>query len=303
MPSLAFGTGGRFGRLRDTEASKLVSYAIQKGIRCFDTGFEYGKRKSQPNLINTLHKYIHPNSPIKEAIIFSTKFRPCKDLDQLNQWCDSTLQQLKYRDYIDVVFVWGPSLDDLKRQELWERLEQIRNSGKIRSIGINTHDLTLMKYISNNSNCFPIDHMMVDYNILQQNRNPVISEMSSKNWKVWAGTVLCQGFLVQSLPELIMRTRSISYTARSILNKPTRAYLRPAQKARNYLKKHYPETAETIPLEFVCTDHNVSYVPIGMMSKKSIDKNIAISSTSTRSNQTCEAARWALTETQIDEKA
>ena len=160
-----------------------------------------------------------------------------------------------------------------------------------------------MKYISNNSNHFPIDHMMIDYNILQQNRNPIISEMSSKNWKVWAGTVLCQGFLVQSLPELIMRTRSISYTARSILNKPTRAYLKPAQKARNYLKKHYPEMAETIPLEFVCTDQNVSYVPIGMMSKKSIDKNIAISSTSTRSNQTCEAARWALTETQIDEKA
>ncbi len=56
MPDLVFGTGGRFGRLPKTLASRLVFSAIDNGIRYFDTGYEYCSRRSQSLLFNILAK-------------------------------------------------------------------------------------------------------------------------------------------------------------------------------------------------------------------------------------------------------
>ena len=46
LSKLSFGTGGRFGRLTNTEAFDLVAYAYKKGITVFDTGIEYSKGRS-----------------------------------------------------------------------------------------------------------------------------------------------------------------------------------------------------------------------------------------------------------------
>ena len=53
---LEFGTGSRFGRLNFIHAKNIIDYALKLGINRFDTGYTYGKFKSQPLLGRCLKK-------------------------------------------------------------------------------------------------------------------------------------------------------------------------------------------------------------------------------------------------------
>ena len=67
---LEFGTGSRFGRFPYKKAQDLVNYALEKGITRFDTGFNYGKYKSQPLLAKCLRYSIKKK---RSEISISTK--------------------------------------------------------------------------------------------------------------------------------------------------------------------------------------------------------------------------------------
>ena len=70
---LIFGTGGRFGRFNYKKSKKIIDFAINKGIRRFDTGFTYCNYKSQPLLAKCLRPYLKKD---REKIEISTKCPP-----------------------------------------------------------------------------------------------------------------------------------------------------------------------------------------------------------------------------------
>lgn len=272
---LVFGTGGRFGRLSPSLAQRLIDTAVQNGINSFDTGLFYCRGKSQKLLFSSLHKHLK-HSP--SSISISTKFPPNPSFDVMDSWLTDSISQLFVRDYIDTLFVWGPSLKDVYSVELVSNLKLLLSSGRVRSIGVNTHSLEVMRALPDSPLASICDSVMIDLNILQQDRIPLLSTFASAGIEVWAGTALCQGFLFQSLLEMFLRTRSISYLARALFNTPTKTLLAKASKVRPLLQREFPDCYKSIPLSFVLAQDFVAKVTIGMLSRKSMESNIEIES-------------------------
>ena len=123
-----------------------------------------------------------------------------------------------------------------------------------------------------------IDCVMIDFNLLQQDRIPLLSLFAHAGISVWAGTALSQGFLFQSLVQMIFRTRSLSYLARALFNRSTRELRLKASKVRPALAQQYPDHFKSIPLSYVLSRGDVCRVPVGMLSRSSIQKNVLIES-------------------------
>jgi len=174
------------------------------------------------------------------------------------------------------LFLWGPSIADLSSALLFDELASLRQNGLINSIGVNSHDLGCLEYITENISSLPIDHIMLDFNLLRQDRLPIMSKLSSHGVKIWAGTALCQGFLIKSLLELILRTRSLSYLARAVLQPETQILLAKSKNMRNFLRAKYPQICRSIPLQYVLQCEFVDFIPIGMLSSSSISRNVKV---------------------------
>ena len=269
------GTGGRFGRLSPSLAQRLVDTAVELGITSFDTGLFYCSGKSQKLLFSALRKYVE-RTP--SCFQISTKFPPNPSFNTMDYWLSNTIEQLSVRDYIDTLFVWGPSLHDIYSSELVSSLDLLLSSGRVHSIGVNTHSTEVMEALPDSLLGSISTSVMIDLNILQQDRIPLLSAFANVGIEVWAGTALCQGFLFQSLFGIFLRTRSLSYLARALFNNPTKILLSRASKIRPLLRREYPVLYKSIPLSYVLTQDYVAKVPVGMLSRKSMEQNIRIES-------------------------
>jgi aryl-alcohol dehydrogenase-like predicted oxidoreductase len=275
---LVFGTGGRFGRLSPVLAQHLVDFAISSGISYFDTGYFYSGKRSQRLLFSSLSTHLC-NSSVPLHI--STKLPPTLDTELFSKWVGETISNLHGRDYIDTLFIWGPDLSFIDNYEFCSYLECLISSGRIKSLGVNTHDLRVMEKLPNSFLGNLSQSVMIDFNLLQQDRLTVIKRFYDSQIRVWAGTSLCQGFLLQSLLELFYRTRSFSYLARALLNPSTRQLRAMASLARPYLQHYFPDHVNSIPLSYVLSTPGVSHIPIGMLSRNSISANLSIESSPT----------------------
>lgn len=296
MPSLVFGTGGRFGRLSKPLASKLVSCAIDHGIRYFDTGYEYSSRRSQPLLFKILDQH---STFLAGSNEISTKFSAPQFPGQLTAFVDNSLSQLSRRDYLDTAFLWGPTLSDLATGFLYEEMLALKVAGKVRSWGINTHSSTVMSGVLGRVCESLFDHVMLDYNLCQQDRAPFIKSFHDQNVSVWAGTALCQGFLSQSLLRMILRTRSSSYLLRAICQPSTRRFLAPARLLRHQIKALSGKNASNLPLAFVAANPYVSRIPIGMLSTSSIQANVGVIHAPLDESVIHAVSKWALAHCQV----
>jgi aryl-alcohol dehydrogenase-like predicted oxidoreductase len=270
MSKLVFGTGGRFGRLSPRLAQNLVDHAIKQGITTFDTGFHYSGGKSQQLLFRCLRNHLVSGGNL---IKVSTKIRVSTP-GLMSSWIDLCISQLGLRGYVDFLFLWGPTTDELAKPELSDFLASLLRSGKVKSLGINTHETKVIEYICDGNLPFEISHLMLDYNMVQFSRDPLIAKLDSMGIRVWAGTALCQGFLCTSLLQIFLRTRSISYLVRALCNRPTVKIRASANCARRILRAEYPFWAANLPLAYNLQDERIYRVPVGMLSVSTINKNV-----------------------------
>ena len=269
VSKLVFGTGGRFGRLSIYECQALVSFAYQNNIFSFDTGFSYSRGKSQSKLLQSLFSL----EVRRSSFTFSTKIAIPTDSSSLYDRVSDLVLRNPSLNYVDTLFLWGPdSLSSLSEPVVSDLL-RLKNDGLVKAIGVNTHNFALMNQLLVHS-MHILDALMIDYNLLQLNRNDLVHYFHSHNTKhLWEGTALCQGFLVSDFFSLVLRSRSFSYLLRGFLNSPTRRYRQSAKLLRRYIFKNYPGNL-SLPLSFVLQNSCISYVPLGMLSKSSITSNL-----------------------------
>ena len=290
---LEFGTGSRFGRLNFVSAKKIIDHALNLGINRFDTGFTYGNFKSQPLLGKCLNG-VMLNS--RESISLSTK-GPAKSEDYIENCIKESIDTLSCK-YIDNFHLWGPSLNDLENKNVLKKLKSLKQKGLIKKISVNTHELNIIKKIS--SGYFEeIEGIMIDYNLLQQDRKKYLIKIKKNNLTIFAGTVLCQGQLIESISRTYFRTFSPFYLGRSLVKKHNKRFFYPAQKLRKYIKANYKDSYQKIPLSFVYNEEFVDYIPIGMLSFSSLDKNIEIINNPIDKKITNKIALWARKNCQI----
>ena len=284
---LEFGTGSRFGRLNFIHAKNIIDYALKLGINRFDTGYTYGKFRSQPLLGRCLKKEIIFS---RESISLSTK---CSAIsEEYIEYCiNKSIESLDCK-FIDNFHLWGPSLKQLENKNILKKLKFLKQKGLINKISVNTHELNIIKKIS--AGYFEeVEGIMVDYNLLQQDRKKYLRKIKKNNLTVFAGTVLCQGLLIESIFKTYFRTLSPFYLGRTILQKDKRRFILPAKKLRKYIKTNYKDSFKKIPLSFICNEECVDYIPMGMLSYSSLNQNTDIIKNPIEKKITSEISKWA----------
>ena len=86
---------------------------------------------------------------------------------------------------------------------------------------------------------------------------------------------------------------------RSLFKKKSNRYLSASKIFRRYGKKNFPNEFTSIPLSFVLNDPFVKTVPIGMLSKSSIEKNIKIATKPLNTKITDFIGEWCKDNCQI----
>ena len=195
--------------------------------------------------------------------------------------------------FLDHFFLHGPTQEDLNSPELINKLIFLKEKGLIKNIGINTHDIDVMRFI-NKSLSKDIDSVLIDYNLIQNDREDVINEFYSNRILVKVGTALCQGLLINSPTEIVKRSLSAFYAARLIFSKNTSKFIMPARNIRKYIRENHWDQRNEIPLSFVLNNKNVFKIPIGMLSRESIIKNLQIDKNPISEDITNSVLNWIL---------
>ncbi|EDV27198.1 uncharacterized protein TRIADDRAFT_22637, partial [Trichoplax adhaerens] len=145
-----------YSRISDNDGIELVEYAIKQGINFIDTAPWYGYGRSESLLGKVL-----PNIP-RDAYYIATKvgrYEPSTDrmfdfsAKKIFASVDNSLRTMKL-DYLDILQVhdleFAPSVDQIINETL-PALKMIKDSGKVRYIGITGYPLNILKNVAENA--------------------------------------------------------------------------------------------------------------------------------------------------------
>ncbi len=151
----------------DEEAGKeLVRSAIQNGANFIDTAYIYGLGRSE-ELIGEVMKEFN-----REEVVIATKAAHKKQGDQiiydntpafLKKSVDDSLKRLQ-TDYIDLFYIHFPD-ENTPKDEAVQALAELKEEGKIRSIGVSNFSLTQLKEANKTGH---VDVFQGEYNLLNR---------------------------------------------------------------------------------------------------------------------------------------
>jgi aryl-alcohol dehydrogenase-like predicted oxidoreductase len=163
--------GGEWDQVTDEIAENIINIAIDKGINFFDIAPVYGFGHSEEVLGNAIKKNGKRNEIIiasKAGLIWNDKREITNDLskESLLKEIDESLTRLQ-TDYIDIYQMHWPD-PKVSLEETAEALKVIKDSGKIRYIGLTNFSIEDVKKMMT---MIDIDCQQGLYNMLE--RNPV----------------------------------------------------------------------------------------------------------------------------------
>ena len=238
---VGLGCSGFWGHRRfpEQEAARVVAHALERGVNLLDTGHNYAGFHAEPRLGRILRPLLG-RFP-RHSLVISSKggtltgqagvsgaeqrdFSPAA----ITASCEASLRNLGL-DYLDIYQLHGIGAGEIS-DDLVHALQQLRQRGLVRSVGINTHTAATLAWMVAHPDTF--DVVLLDYNVLQQDREPLIDALHAAGIGVLAGTVLAQGHLLP--PRLrLPRLADGWYLARAWLKPSSRQLMRSARRMRH----------------------------------------------------------------------
>ncbi|AQQ52386.1 aldo/keto reductase [Planococcus lenghuensis] len=168
VSELSFGTwaiGGSWGTTDDRESLKALDVAMDNGVNFFDTADVYGEGHSE-ELLAKATKGKH------DEIHIATKFARAGDindpaaysLENVTKYCEASLRRLE-RESIDLFQIHCPPLEILKRGEVFEALDRLKEQGKIRYYGVSVETVEEGLFSMEQPN---VSALQVIFNIFRQ---------------------------------------------------------------------------------------------------------------------------------------
>ena len=127
-----------WGRTSDEESLSAIRRARELGVTLFDTADSYGFGRSESLLGIVLSRYRHEVViTTKVGVVRTASGALMKDFsrEHIFHAVDGSLKRLR-TDYIDLYQMHNPTLDDLRREEIQDAMEQLQDAGKIRFWGV-----------------------------------------------------------------------------------------------------------------------------------------------------------------------
>ena len=134
----ASGTPFGWGRTNDDESLAAIRRARELGVNFFDTADSYGFGRSESLLGIVLSRQ-------RQGVVIATKVGVVRDAEgrlrkdfsrgHILHAVDGSLKRLR-TDYIDLLQLHNPTLDELRRDDLHEAMDRLQEVGKIRFWGV-----------------------------------------------------------------------------------------------------------------------------------------------------------------------
>lgn len=219
VSEIGLGCASYWGKERfdESQAINIVNVAIDKGVNLFDTGHSYSDGNAEIRLGKALK-----NISNKSDLVISSKAgtridkngKLYKDFSPkwVRESCELSLKRLGL-ETLPLLHLHGCSLLELN-DELIEELLRLKSDGLVRAIGVNTFDTTVLEKVLN-LNIF--DSVMLDYNILCREREPLIEKFYSKGIGVLAGASLADS-LYSNRVFKVKGIKDLWYLARALKN-------------------------------------------------------------------------------------
>lgn len=239
--------------IEDAEARRVLNAVLDSGINLIDTSYDYGRSEE------LIGRFLgHRRQEFVLATKCGCKVADCGDYDEVtHEWTrdnlmrniDGSLSRLR-TDYIDILQLHGPTVQQTEEGALVEVLKEIQASGKVRHIGISTYLPHLPAYVEWGS----FDTFQLSYSALEREHEgwidriaeigagiivrggvgqgePGVGRGSSERWSAWEEAKLDEllehgehrtGFLLRftlshpSMTTTIVGTKSVDHLADNV---------------------------------------------------------------------------------------
>jgi aryl-alcohol dehydrogenase-like predicted oxidoreductase len=265
LSEAGYGAAALFGKdvlgkqgITEEQAYELIAASIKEGITFFDTGINYGY--SEERLGRCISSAVKDGLTKREDLIIETKCGETVNpdgsygsMDWSSDWLKKSLEISMQRlqvDYIDLFAMHG-ECEKEKVEDVIQTFEDMKRQGLIRAYGINTFNTGFLEWIAEEK-CF--DYVMLDYNIIKQDREPLIDKLTSNGIGVIAGMALGQAlfsrkvFRIKNRNDLWYMLRTMAHF-RSNLSK---------SKDFRFLTQNEEFTGNQLALRYVLDNPNVS---------------------------------------------
>jgi aryl-alcohol dehydrogenase-like predicted oxidoreductase len=176
--------------IEDAEIIKAIQAAFEAGITTVDTAEVYGNGHSEQIVAQAL-------SDVRDQVTYATKvFANHLKYDQVIEACEGSLKNLK-TDYLDLYQIHWPSgafnSEVVPIEETMSALNQLKEQGKIRAIGVSNFSRTQLEEASQYGR---IDSLQPPYSLFwRQVEKDAMPYCVENNISILAYSSLAQGLL------------------------------------------------------------------------------------------------------------
>jgi aryl-alcohol dehydrogenase-like predicted oxidoreductase len=216
VSEIGFGAASWWGRpaFSETVAVALVHAAIDAGVTFFDTGASYSLGHAEPRLGRALKGRDAGRLVVatKAGTVFADgKVRRDFSPAAITASVERSLRQLGL-DALPLLQLHGPAVSELT-DDLRGTLAHLKAQGLVRNLGVNSFDPAVIEHVVSLPD---FDVVMVDYNVLKPEREPLIAAAAAAGKGVLAGMPLAMGHTGLQVAKL-RAPRDLWYAARGLL--------------------------------------------------------------------------------------
>jgi diketogulonate reductase-like aldo/keto reductase len=196
MPGFGFGV---WNLADGPEVFEAVTAALRSGYRLIDTARIYGNEKG-------VGEAIRQSGVPREEIFLTTKvWNSDQGYDSTLEAFDNSLDRLSL-DYIDLYLIHWPATG--RRHESWKALEEIKRSGRAKSIGVSNYLVGHLKELLERSDTVPAVNQIEFHPFVYLEQKPVLEFCAQHGIAVEAYSPLARGRRMddRSLEEIAQKT-------------------------------------------------------------------------------------------------
>ena len=198
----------------ESRALSLVHRALDLGVTFFDTGASYSRGEAEPRLGRALR------GRNLDGLVIATKAgtrhagggRIVRDMTPAGvvASAEASLRRLGI-ERLPLLQLHGPAVAEFT-DELQDSLQRLRERGLVGALGVNSFDPAVIDHVLE----LPLfDVVMIDYNVLRADREPLIAKAAAQGKGVLAGMALAMGHTGAQVLK-IRGLQDIWYAARAL---------------------------------------------------------------------------------------
>ena len=272
VSEIGFGAASWWGMAAysEAEAVRMVHVAVERGVTLFDTAPGYSRGEAEPRLGRALQ------GRARDGLVVSTKAgtrfergRMVRDMSLagINLGVERSLSRLGVG-VISLLQLHGPDLEELT-DDFIGGLLALKSRGLVRALGVNSFDPAVVERAIALAG---IDVVMIDYNVLRSDREPLIARAAEAGKGILAGMPLAMGHT--GLQTLKLRApRDVWYALRALKNHRREM----AQGLRmTFLGETSGMTGAQAALAYVLENPHVASAVVGSTRLKHLQENLDV---------------------------